>query len=71
MRDKAGAAAKSESIKKDKLHRQGEIMKGDKLHRQGGRKGDKAAAAAAANFRNHHPLRSKNPYSFQLSGEQS
>ena len=43
-----------------------EIMKGDKLGRQGG-------SGSGSQFLQSgtHPLRSKNPYSFQLSGEQS
>ena len=78
--DKAAAAAKSEVMKGDKLGRQAgsgretswrnnmaaaaksEVMKGDKLGKQGG-SGSQFPQSGT------HPLRSKNPYSFQLSGE--
>ena len=68
-------AAQQEIMKRDKLGRQGgsgsqeqprmEIMKGDKLGRQGG-----GGITTIWRFRRSatQSLRSKNPYSFQLSG---
>ena len=63
--DKATAAAKSEIMKGDKLGRQaGSGSKGDKLGKQGG-SGSQFPQSGT------HPLRSKNPYSFQLSGDKT